>query len=87
MLMLKFLEKGGIVKGKNISQTLRAGATTYFLDIEVSQAGKPYLDITESRFKAEGSRRQRASIIVFPEHISEFLQVLHTIARGLEQSQ
>jgi|WetSurSiteA1Bulk_404760.scaffolds.fasta_scaffold51440_2 hypothetical protein len=72
---------------KKNSRTVRAGATTYFLDIKESQAGKPYLAITESRFKGEGSQRQRASIVIFPEHISEFLQALITIAGELEQSQ
>ena len=72
---------------KKNSRTVRAGATTYFLDIKESQAGKPYLAITESRFKGEGSQRQRASIVIFPEHISEFLQALKTITGELEQSQ
>lgn len=68
---------------KKNSQTIRAGATTYFLDIKEAQGGKPYLSITESRFKGEGSQRQRATIVVFPEHISEFIQALNTIAGEL----
>ena len=72
---------------KNKSQAIRAGASTYFLDIKETQAGKPYLVITESRFRGEGSPRQRVTIVIFPEHISEFLQALDTIAGGLKKSQ
>jgi hypothetical protein len=71
---------------QRISQAIRAGATTYFLDIKESQAGKPYLAITESRFKGEGSQRQRATIVVFPEHITEFLQTLNEVVGRIGES-
>jgi hypothetical protein len=71
---------------KKNSKTIRAGATTYFLDIKESQAGKPYLAITESRFKGEGSQRQRATIVVFPEHITEFLQTLNEVVGRIGES-
>jgi hypothetical protein len=71
---------------KNKSQAIRAGASTYFLDIKETQAGKPYLAITESRFKGEGSPRQRVTIVVFPEHIEEFLKALNTVAEKVEQA-
>ena len=62
------------------SQIVRAGSTTYFMDIKETKAGKPYLTITESRFKGEGEKHRRSSISIFPERISDFLQALNSIA-------
>lgn len=60
----------------NASTTVKAGSTTYFFDVKETKGGKPYLVITESRFKGEGSERQRSSIVVFPEQINEFTSAL-----------
>ena len=70
------LVKGGYMPVNNASKTVKAGSTTYFFDIKETKGGKPYLVITESRFKGEGSERQRSSIVVFPEQISEFTSAL-----------
>jgi hypothetical protein len=56
------------------SRTIKAGATTYFLDIKQTKDGKPYLLITESRFKGDGNERERRTIIVFQERAKEFSQ-------------
>ena len=67
----------------NTSKTIKAGSTTYFFDIKETKGGKPYLVITESRFKGEGSKRQRSSIVVFPEQVKEFNSALNEIASEL----
>ncbi len=67
------------------SQTVRAGSTTYFLDVNETKTGKPYLAITESHFQGEGVQRQRKTISVFPEHISTFIEALNTIAGRIQQ--
>jgi hypothetical protein len=67
------------------SQTIRAGSNTYFMDVKQTKAGKPYLTITESRFKGEGEKHHRSSISIFPEHLPDFLQALNAIAGGIEQ--
>ena len=53
------------------SQQLKAAGRTYFLDIEETKEGKPYLRITESR-KGEGDKFERNSVNVFPEDATEF---------------
>jgi hypothetical protein len=58
------------------SVTVKAGAKTYFLDVKKTKEDKPFLVITESRFKGEGKDRERASITVFPESAAEFGQAL-----------
>ena len=67
----------------NASKTVKAGSTTYFFDIKETNGGKPYLVITESRFKGDGSERQRSSIVVFPEQISEFTSALQEMVSEL----
>src|SRR5688500_12623437 len=49
--------------GTSASKQIRAGASTYFLDIEEARNGKKYLRITESRFMGEGKERERSSIV------------------------
>ena len=63
-------------QAKRDSARLRAGSRTYFVDIDKTADGKPYLRISESRFKGEGSQRERNSIVVFPEKAREFAKVV-----------
>ncbi len=65
------------------SRTIKAGAKTYFFDIKESKEGKPYLVITESRFKGEGEDRERVSIVVFPEHALAFLETVQEMVGKL----
>ena len=65
------------------SKIIKAGSTTYFFDIKTTKGGKQFLVITESRFKGEGSERQRSSIVVFPEQIKEFTSSFQDIANTL----
>ena len=55
------------------SRTVKAGAKTYFFDLKQLENGTSYLTITESRFKGEDKERERARIIVFPDHAEDFL--------------
>ena len=38
---------------------------------------------TESRYKGEGSPRQRVTIVIFPEHIEEFLKAINEVGGKL----
>ncbi len=58
----------------NNSRTVRAGSNTYFFDLKETDDGKPFLVITQSRFKGEGKGHDRASLVVFPEPSQEFLE-------------
>lgn len=51
--------------------TLRAGNRTYFFDVNKASTGKLYLEITESRKKADGVY-ERHNLIVFTEDIKHF---------------
>jgi hypothetical protein len=62
---------------------LRAGARTYFMDVESNPEGTHYLRITESRFQGKDNRRQRISLIVFPESAQAFTQAVSKMAAKL----
>jgi hypothetical protein len=74
----------GVKKGEEVSdmadgddsKTVKAGSKTYFFDLKKTREQKTYLVITESRLKGEGSDRERASIVVFPENAEEFSQAV-----------
>src|SRR5258708_15604200 len=61
---------------KRDSVQVRDGKRTYFIDVEKTAEGKPYLRITESRFTGEGKDRERSSIVVFQEKAEEFANAI-----------
>ncbi len=71
-------------KNVNESETVRAGAATYFFDVKKTKEGKPYLVITMSRFKGEDEDRERISIVVFPEHAQDFLDAASKMVEKLD---
>ena len=69
---------------KENSKTVRAGSITYFFDLKETKDNKPFLVITESRFKGEREDHERKSILVFQDNIKEFSKALSEIATSLE---
>ena len=67
------------------SKIVKAGSRTYFLDRKLSKDGRPFLVITESRFKGEGEDRERTSIVVFPDHAEAFSQAVSEMVAELGQ--
>jgi hypothetical protein len=65
------------------SQTVRAGSNTYFFDLKETDDGKPFLVITQSRFKGEGKGHDRASLAIFPETANEFLETAQDMLKRL----
>lgn len=65
------------------SRQIRAGSRTYFIDIEETGEGKPYLRVTESRFKGKEGKRERNSIVVFPEEIKKFVSDISELSQKL----
>jgi hypothetical protein len=83
------IRRGTSIKGEGVSdvteesKTVKAGAKTYFFDLKETKEGKPYLTITESRFKGEDEERERHTIVVFPENAEEFTEALAAMAEKL----
>jgi hypothetical protein len=65
------------------SRQVRAGSRTYFIDVEQLEDGKRYLKITESRFKGEGKKHERRSIVIFPEEATEFANAISEMVAKL----
>jgi len=64
------------------SRQIKASGRTYFLDIESTNEGKPYLRITESR-KGGEDKWERNSINVFPEDADKFAKEVSEMASKL----
>ena len=63
-------------KSKINSSTLKAGKRTFFFDVNVASNDTKYLRITESRFVEEGKDRIRNSVVLFPEDVAGFQDIL-----------
>ena len=83
------IRRGASIKREEVSdvtdesKTVKAGAKTYFFDLKETKEGKPYLVITESRFKGEGEERERNTIVVFPENAEAFVKAVSKMAAKL----
>ena len=73
-----------MIEREENSRTIKAGSKTYFLDIKETKEGKPFLMITESRFKGEGEERERSTIIVFQDNAQAFSEALTEMVEKLE---
>ena len=70
--------------GDRQSKQIKASGRTYFLDLEKTSEGKPYLRITESR-KGQGDKFERNSINVFPEDADAFAEGVSEMTQELDQ--
>ncbi len=64
---------------------VKAGSKTYFFDLKQTRDNKPYLLLTESRFKGEGEERERVSITIFPESAVPFGQAVAEMVSRLSE--
>lgn len=65
-------QEGGETMGDQNSMVVRAGSTTYFIDIKQTREGQPFMVITESRFRGEGKEHERRAIMVFKDKVQDF---------------
>lgn len=78
-------QRKGVNQMENEKNSLqvRAGSRTYFFDIKETKDKKPYLIITESRFKGVGKEHERTSLLIFQDHITEFSKTLSNLANKM----
>jgi hypothetical protein len=73
------------------SEIVKAKGRTYFLDLENTKDGKPYLRITESHINKSNNESVRNTILVFQEDIHDFTQALtkmaYKVGKGYKRSQ
>ena len=61
------------------SSMVRAGRTTYFVDVREAKNGRKYLSISESRLDGD-EKRQRSTLRVFSENVEQFRQAVDEAA-------
>jgi hypothetical protein len=65
------------------STMVRAGRTTYFVDVKEAKNGNKYLSISENRI--DGEEKKRTTLRVFGESIEQFRQAIDEAASTLAQ--
>ena len=73
----------GVRQVELTSRILRAGPITYFLDIKKTREDKPYLMITESRYRSNDGKPARNTIVVFRDRLKEFVQAITEMSASL----
>lgn len=58
----------------SFSKTVKAGRTTFFVDVKEAKNGNQYLSITESQIN--GEEKKKTSIRIFGETIGEFRKAI-----------
>jgi hypothetical protein len=66
------------------SSVVRAGRTTYFVDVKEAKNGAKYLSISESRIDND-DKRQRTTLRVFGESVEPFRQAVADAAAAVAQ--
>ena len=64
------------------STMVRAGKTTYFVDVREAKNGNRFLSIAESRIDEE-EKRQRTTLRVFGETVEPFRQAINEAATSI----
>jgi hypothetical protein len=69
--------QGGLMQNNSIySAMVRAGRTTYFVDVKEAKTGTKYLSIAEHRIDAD-TKKSRLTIRVFGESMEQFRQAIN----------
>jgi len=65
------------------STMVRAGRTTYFVDVKEAKNGNKYLSISENRL--DGEEKKRTTVRVFGESIDQLRQAIDEAAQAVAQ--
>jgi hypothetical protein len=64
------------------SSMVRAGKTTYFVDVKEAKNGKRYMAITENKIE-DDEKKQRITVRVFSENVDQFRQAIDEAAAAV----
>lgn len=84
--MYSLITKDNIMSDQDAiySTSIRAGKTTYFVDVKEAKNGNKYLAISENRI--DGEKRQRTTLRIFEETVAEFQKVIDEAAAAISQT-
>ena len=66
------------------STMVRAGRTTYFVDVKEAKNGNKFLSISENKINSD-QKKERVTLRVFGETIDQFRQAVDDAAASLAQ--
>jgi 3-hydroxymyristoyl/3-hydroxydecanoyl-(acyl carrier protein) dehydratase len=66
------------------STMVRAGRSTYFIDVKEAKTGAKYISISEHRMEVD-AKKSRSTIRVFGESIEQFRQAVNEAAESAKQ--
>jgi len=61
---------------------VRAGRTTYFVDVKEAKNGKRYMSISENRLD-DDDKKQRTTVRVFKESVDQFRQAVEEASKAV----
>lgn len=64
------------------SSMVRAGRTTYFVDVKEAKNGKRYMSISENRLDDDDKKR-RITVRVFKESVDQFRQAVEEASKAV----
>jgi hypothetical protein len=70
--------------GAIYSTMVRAGRTTYFVDVKEAKNGNRFIAISESRIDQD-DKKQRTTVRVFGESVAQFRQAIDEAAATVVQ--
>jgi hypothetical protein len=67
------------------SKKISCGKRTYFFNLKEQESGTRFVDIVESQYLHNEDRHQRVRLVIFEDHIDEFVQALGEVAEELKK--
>jgi hypothetical protein len=82
MYIYPSLQENSMNNNALYSTMIRAGKTTFFIDIKEAKNGNRYLSISENRIDSD-EQKSRTTIRVFGESIDQFKQAIEEAAAAV----
>ena len=67
------------------TKSLKCGKRMYHFNLKKTSGGNKYVDIVEIR--PQGDTREKDRIVIFEDHIDEFLTTLNEVASNLSKEE
>ena len=77
---------GTIATEEIYSQKIACGKRTYFFNLKEQASGTRFIDIVESKYERNEDTHHRVRLVIFEDHIDEFVQALTEAARKLKET-
>lgn len=76
---------GTIATEEIYSQRIICGKRTYFFNLKQQDSGNRFIDIVESKYERQDDSHQRVRLMIFDDHIDEFVEALLEATRRMKE--